>query len=371
MEQPAHHGLNAVQNPLRRLLFLICPGGYSFVQQYPTVLARLATWARLVCVTSEDDFVSKWNVWINDPTYRVAGFVLVDGAIFQPMCQSLMQRLIELPRRIIPYQRPLTPSTPGNTRQYDQTPNPDFRYAVALNAALWAGSHPTAFNHWLAETWQIEWEVMPGVSAAAAEFSLGRVARETGDLIVDAWFGGAFESRAVFVTGLSENPIGIRNCDSVLQTSEDVLLRTREEADAEYQARMAAPQTTTDRPAWDSGVLYPDVEPIYTRSTDEEPVTYLMRPLQQPPRRRRREGGGECPRILREHYAATLNISVLVGSSHRAVAFIGVIDDIPEVGGLILDVCNVHDGVIQWIAPEFPVSEARDEPPVAEHETVW
>ncbi|PYI22283.1 hypothetical protein BO99DRAFT_410128 [Aspergillus violaceofuscus CBS 115571] len=378
MEQPAHHGLNAVQNPSRRLLFLICPGGYSFVQQYPTVLARLATWARLVCVTSEADFVSKWNVWINDPTCRVAGFVLVDGAVFQPMCRSLMRRLIELPRCIIPYQRPLTSSTPGNTRQYDQTPNPDFRYAVALNAALWAGSHPTAFNHWLAETWHVLWEVMPGVSAAAAEFSLGRVARETGDLIVDAWFGGAFESRAVFVTGPSEDPIDIWNRDSVLQTSEDVLLRTREEADAEYQACMAAPQTTTGRPAWDSGVLCPDVEPIYTRSTDETPVTYLLRPLQQPPRRRRRrEGGRELPRILQEHCAATLNISIPVGASHRAaVAFIGVIDDIPEVGGLILDVCNVHDGVIQWVAPESPVSEppvseARDEPLVAEHEIVW
>ncbi|PYH78461.1 hypothetical protein BO82DRAFT_435070 [Aspergillus uvarum CBS 121591] len=369
MEQPVRHGLNAVQNPSRRLLFLICPGGYSFVQQYPTVLARLATWARLVCVTSEVDFVTRWNVWINDPTYRVAGFVLVDGAIFQPPCRSLMRRLVELSRCITPYQRPLTSSTPDNTRWYDQAPNPDFRYAVALNAALWAGSHPTEFNRWLAETWQIKWEVTPGVSAAAAEFSLGRVARETGDLIVEAWFGGAFESRAVFVTGPSEDPHGVCDRDSVLQTSEDVLLRTPEEADAEYQARMAALQTTTGRSAWDSGVLLPDVEPIYTRSTDETLVTYPMRPLQPPPRRRRRRGGrGQRPRILREHCAVTLNVSVPTEAPHRAFAFIGVIDDIPEVGGLILDVCNVHDGVIQWTAPEFPVSEARDEPYDAEDE---
>ncbi|RAK75676.1 uncharacterized protein BO72DRAFT_513142 [Aspergillus fijiensis CBS 313.89] len=358
MEQPLRHGLNAEQSPARRLLFLICPGGYSFVQQYPTVLARLASWARLVCVTSEADFVRKWNVWISDPTYRVAGFVLVDGAIFESRNRHLMRRLVELPRRIVPYQRPLTFSTPVDSRWYDQAPNPEFRYAVALNAALWAGSHPTEFNHWLYETWQIKWQVMPGVSAAAPEFYLGRVARETADLIIEAWFQGAFLSRAVFVTGPPVDPYRVCDHDSVLHTCEDVLLRTPEEADAEYQARMAAPRTTVAPLERDSGVLHPDVEPIYTQRTDENPVTFPMRPLQQPQRRRWRGA-----RILREHHAATLNVNVAEGGApNRIFAFIGLIDDIPEVGGLILDICNIHDGEIQWTAPELSMPEGEDEP---------
>ncbi|RAL15996.1 uncharacterized protein BO97DRAFT_459018, partial [Aspergillus homomorphus CBS 101889] len=318
MSQPPPYSALARQPRPRPMLFLICAAGYSFIQRYPLALARLAHWARLVCVRSESELIAKWNLWIANPAYRISGFVLVDGAILEPDHRPFMNLLHRLPHMLIPYDTPRPP-----------VPNPRFHYVVALDAAIWASSQPERFQQYLRSKWDTMWTVMAGFTASVVELTL---TTDCHPGLSELWFKEPLESRAVFITG---PPAPFRRTYSIMWSPNDALLRSREEARRAYADRVRSPCTgSTALPSAD-GILYPDVEPGLTNRPDRLP------PDNPWLRRRRRQRAAEEKRNPRHHFGVAYRV---LDFPERVIAFVGLLDDLPEVGALILDVCEITNG---------------------------